>query len=585
MHKNNIQGVTMAIQNFLSGGYYGKLGATVGQRWKNKRTIRTYVVPANPRTEKQQANRGNFANAVQYAQMGLQMNYYATCFESETFTRWNYRMRTARDLKTAGLSGLDLIPLYPLTFTPPLLINEITKSSTPTPRHVTFYVPSLATVGNRTFSLMFELHDTMGLYLGLKLYVGYHYVSNAGYLEVDVDDANEINENCKVRIVSNDDENSVTDLIASPTLNVRPSSIDIRDFNDAIVSVQKTSAGIVVTFAELWKDLATTNEISVTAHFVSNGAQTFATLNAGSLENNNGYCSILIPFATSLNQNLPAFPSGSDIEIVSINFLGASWQYTKSADIKPYSDTDLIRTLDAIPTWDTSSTADIAFTVPFSGTVATTERSFNMVCSGRFNTRTAEAQSFTVSGNGSDLTFTCIGSRKKYPMYQTGDGVTITSFDVVSNGVTYSMQAQFIAVRNAITTSPILKTFNWAFYRQGGTDADHPLENITLSVLVTDYAYISAVSTINDFLEVEITEGGTLILPNGTRVDTYEDGDNWYIDVITDFEAVEHADEVTTSSAVSYHDAVGFSAGGIWYELPQAWLTSNAPSYISGFEE
>ena len=575
----------MAIQNFLSGGYYGKLGATVGQRWKNKRTIRTYVVPANPRTEKQQANRGNFANAVQYAQMGLQMNYYATCFESETFTRWNYRMRTARDLKTAGLSGLDLIPLYPLTFTPPLLINEITKSSTPTPRHVTFYVPSLATVGNRTFSLMFELHDTMGLYLGLKLYVGYHYVSNAGYLEVDVDDANEINENCKVRIVSNDDENSVTDLIASPTLNVRPSSIDIRDFNDAIVSVQKTSAGIVVTFAELWKDLATTNEISVTAHFVSNGAQTFATLNAGSLENNNGYCSILIPFATSLNQNLPAFPSGSDIEIVSINFLGASWQYTKSADIKPYSDTDLIRTLDAIPTWDTSSTADIAFTVPFSGTVATTERSFNMVCSGRFNTRTAEAQSFTVSGNGSDLTFTCIGSRKKYPMYQTGDGVTITSFDVVSNGVTYSMQAQFIAVRNAITTSPILKTFNWAFYRQGGTDADHPLENITLSVLVTDYAYISAVSTINDFLEVEITEGGTLILPNGTRVDTYEDGDNWYIDVITDFEAVEHADEVTTSSAVSYHDAVGFSAGGIWYELPQAWLTSNAPSYISGFEE
>jgi hypothetical protein len=575
----------MAIQNFLSGGYYGKLGATVGQRWKNKRTIRTYVVPFNPRTEKQQANRSGFANAVQYAQMGLQMNYYATCFESEYFTRWNYRMRTARDLKSAGLSGLDLIPLYPLTFTPPLLINEITKSATPTPRHITFYVPSLANVGDRTLSLMFELHDAMGVYVGLKLYVGYHYASNAGYLEVDVDDANEINENCKVRIVSNDDEDSVTDLIASPTLNVQPSSIDIRDFNDAIVSVQKTSAGIVVTFAELWKDLATTNEISVTAHFVSNGAQTLATLNAGSLVNNNGYCSVTIPFATALNQNLPAFPSGSDIEIVSINFSGASWQYTKSADVVPYSDTDLIRTLDAIPTWDTSSTADIAFTVPFGGTVATTERSFNMICSGRFNTRTAEAQSFNVSGNGSVLTFTCIGSRKNYPMYQTGDGVNITSFDVVSNGVTYSMQAQFIAVRNAITTSPILETLNWAFYRDGGTDADHPLESLTLSVLVTDYAYISVVSAINDFLEVEVPMVGTLTPHNDTRIDTYEDGDNWYIDLVSNFEFTEHADQVTPSSAVSYHDAVGFNAGGIWYELPQAWLTSNAPSYISGFEE
>ena len=575
----------MATQNFLSGGYYGKLGATVGQRWKNKRTIRTYVIPFNPRTEKQQANRGNFANAVQYAQMGLQMNYYATCFESESFTRWNYRMRTARDLKTAGLSGLDLIPLYPLTFTPPFLINKITKSATPTPRHITFYVPSLANVGDRALSLMFELHSATGVYVGLKLYVGYHYASNAGYLEVDVDDANEINENCKVRIVSNDDEDSANDLIASPTLNVQPSSIDIRDFNDAIVSVQKTSAGIVVTFAELWKDLAITNEISATAHFVSNGAQTLATLSAGSLVNNNGYCSVTIPFATALNQNLPAFPSGSAIEIVSVNFSGASWQYTKSADVVLYSDTDLIRTLDAIPTWDTSSTADIAFTVPFGGTISATERAFSMVCSGRFNTRTAEAQSFNVSGNGSALTFTCIGSRKNYPMYQPGDGITITSFDVVSNGVTYSMQARFIAVRNAITTSPILQSLNWGFYRQGGTDASHPLENITLSTLITDYAYSSAVEAIDDFIGVEVTAGGTLVLPDVSRVDSYEDEGNWRLDIITSFEGLEHADEVTTSSVVSYHDAVGFNADGIWYELPQSWLTSNAPSYISGFEE
>ena len=55
----------MAIQNFLSGGYYGKLGETVGQRWKNKRTIRSYVIPRNPRTEKQQAKRVRFSTTEQ----------------------------------------------------------------------------------------------------------------------------------------------------------------------------------------------------------------------------------------------------------------------------------------------------------------------------------------------------------------------------------------------------------------------------------------------------------------------------------------------------------------------------------------
>ena len=57
----------MAKQNFLAGGFYGKLGAMVGQRWKNKRTIRTYVIPHNPNTPEQRKNRNGFAGAVQFA--------------------------------------------------------------------------------------------------------------------------------------------------------------------------------------------------------------------------------------------------------------------------------------------------------------------------------------------------------------------------------------------------------------------------------------------------------------------------------------------------------------------------------------
>lgn len=115
----------MAIQNFLSGGYYGKLGDTVGQRWKNKRTVRAYVIPANPRTEKQQKNRGNFGICTAKSQIALQMNYNTTLFNSTSSSAWNERMSTARNLQKDGEQNLNLIPLYPFSYVPTYIITDI----------------------------------------------------------------------------------------------------------------------------------------------------------------------------------------------------------------------------------------------------------------------------------------------------------------------------------------------------------------------------------------------------------------------------------------------------------------------------
>lgn len=112
----------MAIFNTLAGGYYGKLGATVGQRWKNKRTLRTYVIPTNPRTEKQQANRGTFKEAIFYAQAAQAMNPKTKVFDTSTMTLWNKRMSLARSLQTSFSRDLERLPLYPESFTPPILL-------------------------------------------------------------------------------------------------------------------------------------------------------------------------------------------------------------------------------------------------------------------------------------------------------------------------------------------------------------------------------------------------------------------------------------------------------------------------------
>lgn len=359
----------MAVQNFLSGGYYGKLGETVGQRWKNKRTIRTYVIPRNPRTEKQQANRGLFANAVTFAQIGMQMNYYATCFLSEEFTQWNYRMRVARQLREKGLSGLDLIPLYPLSFTPATLITNLEVSEIVGGKHFIIKCDNLQGNNDRVLSIMFDVHNDKGEELGYKLYIGYYYASNKGFIEIDVDDPTEINEYLKVRIVSNDDVDSTTDLISSPTITIQSKQIDIRDFDTSIKSFSKDNQGITIIFNEKWREDATTNTISGNVRFVQNGNTVSHIFDSEPLVNNGGYCSLFISLVSSSNQYLPAFPEGSQISITDVNFSGSNFQYTKQNVSNPLVDTDLIRTLDAPSNSSANNGVTLVFNFPYSGSV------------------------------------------------------------------------------------------------------------------------------------------------------------------------------------------------------------------------
>ena len=426
----------MAIQNFLSGGYYGKLGATVGQRWKNKRTIRTYVIPANPRTEVQQANRGKFANAVIFAQMGLQMNYYATVFEDPNFTRWNYRMKVARELKDKGMLDLDLIPLYPTSFVPPTLIQSIKVNGVQGTKHITFTVEGITSNVDRVLSLMFAIYDENDVFLGYKLYLGYYYASNPGFLEVDVDDISEINKHCYVRAVSNDDVDSATDMIASPRLQVQTTEIDIRDFNTSIKEVKKSLAGITVIFNEMWKGDPTTNNIAIMANFVSNGKETNAYGAKLSLENNNGYCSVTIPFIVTDNQHLPAFPEGSNFIIEKVAYEGSTWKYTKENDTIAYNDTDLSR--DFISTISSVSRYGTTFTVTFDETLPiVTTNTLKLAIRAVKNGEWVEEEVTPTSISLNEITFEQSGADNGN-IYAFPEGSKIAiSGTIIGNGVTY----------------------------------------------------------------------------------------------------------------------------------------------------
>lgn len=491
----------MAKQNFLSGGFYGKLGQMVGQRWKNKRTIRVYVVPQNPRTERQQRNRGKFADAVEFSQMGMQMNYYATCFEHESITKWNYRMSTSRHLKDDGLSGLDLIPLYPTSFTPPTLLQSILIDRKISPNKVIFAVDGLTDVTDRTLSMMFDLRDSGGAFLGYKLYVGYYNAETPGYIECEVDDVNEITNDCFVRIVSNDDEDSTTDMIASPRLQIGASPIDVHTFNYAIRSVVKTQSGVTITFEELWKEGAIVNDISGTINGVSAGESLAFAFSNLSLQNNNGFCSVFIPREVTTGQEVFAFPVGSSFAFTYITFITSTMQATASNVSVSYSDSDLERELSG---WTFDAQGDVGTfyvsmaSVPSSASPSTTSQTLTI------NDFFGVTQNFNVDlviePNTSQSRVDLYVSGLENQGYYTGDAVTVPSFSFTANGVTYKITARTMNLSNTGDSSYLLSLLTpETMYAMDGNKIvacgfyyDNFVGSQTISSKSLDYADVTA---------------------------------------------------------------------------------------------
>lgn len=446
----------MAKQNFLSGGFYGKLGAMVGQRWKNKRTIRTYVIPKNPNTPEQKRNRNNFAGAVQFAQMGMQMNYYCNLFENPNFTKWNYRMSVARNLKFAGMTDLNLIPLYPTDFTPPTTITKIKVNSTTGNNHITFSVPELTAVEDRVFSMMFALYNNQSIFLGYKLYLGYYDKDYPQLLEVNVDDVKEINSKCFVRIVTNDDVDSKTDMIASSKIKVETDGKDEHDFNCNVSLIEKSQDGLKITFAEPWQENPTVNTISFKLSFVTAGAWQTVQIDGGVLENNNGLCAFNIMYPTTYNQDLPAFPVGSSITDVNVRYEGASYRITLTNGSAQYSDADLVRNLDRHFEHYDVDEVKVSIAVLFSGTVQEQSVQMDYCTEGRFGDSSILNGIFSVSANDGYLNIRATGTDRNYPMKEENSYIDIPEMNVVSEGVTYRKQAEKKYFSNGVTVSSYL---------------------------------------------------------------------------------------------------------------------------------
>ena len=107
----------MATQISLKGGFYGKLGDMVGQRWKDKAFVRKYVIPFNPQTAIQQDNRRRFGFATQLAQEAMNINGHTDAYDITKVPEFSQRVGQAMNMLKIGGRPDQAFPLYPSTYT------------------------------------------------------------------------------------------------------------------------------------------------------------------------------------------------------------------------------------------------------------------------------------------------------------------------------------------------------------------------------------------------------------------------------------------------------------------------------------
>jgi hypothetical protein len=289
----------MAIQNFLAGGFYGKLGDVVGQRWRNKRTLRRYVIGANPQTPAQQANRQQFADAVSLAQEAMNINKGSPAWNKPEMSEFSFRTGTARRrIKNAVPSG-QIIPIIPDDYETFLTLTNLSLEQEA--GGLPSAIKSVTSIGNDERQFMFIIYvlDIIGM-IYKKVYLPAT-VAGTDPFNVPLSLPWEYIFTDESFIVgaSSDDSTNESKTIFIPNQTLAESGTPSRTIDLSFVSSSFTSAGLEIRF-EQNHDFEITAD-SFYANIILNGALSTLPVTNGALferiNDTQWKCTLSIPAA------------------------------------------------------------------------------------------------------------------------------------------------------------------------------------------------------------------------------------------------------------------------------------------------
>ena len=97
----------MGIINLLKANYYGKVGQTVGAKWKNLSTLRTFTKPSNPKTEAQESVRSAFKDITSFVALFADLIKYKSALDTSGMSVRNAIIKLNKDMISSGTVALD----------------------------------------------------------------------------------------------------------------------------------------------------------------------------------------------------------------------------------------------------------------------------------------------------------------------------------------------------------------------------------------------------------------------------------------------------------------------------------------------
>lgn len=438
----------MAKQNFIGGGYYGKLGDTVGQRWKNKRTIRSYVIPKNPRTDVQQANRARFKNLVPFAQLGMSANKGATVFIKENMTEWQARMSACSYFNSLGYNELDLVPLYPADYVAPYVISIIKRTNKEKDSFQYFDVVGTLPSGTRSVTVLAKYVQGAEKPSEVFLFEGVFEQNEDYNLKVSVPEGLELTEDTKVRIISRDDVDSATDMIASAMVNVQKPDIVYIDFDTSVTAITHEGATYSILTNQNFAE-GTVVATGITIKSVVRGQwQTYA-LTGISIVNNAGKAKIVGELSNYDENNVPAFAGGSQVYFGNISISSPSYVISASDVTENYSDEDLTRSASVTFEKDAGTTLAIGALFSFGESGTSAVLATGVECTLAYNAPSLSVENAKVAASVADtgsgtITIKSTKTNADYHCIQ-GCSLVIPAFTIKVLGVTYNISGGTIA--------------------------------------------------------------------------------------------------------------------------------------------
>ena len=100
----------MGKLNILKAAYYGKVGETVGSKWKDKNTVRVLTIPSNPNTQAQQTVRTGFSEISKFVALFADQIKTVSALNTRGMSVRNAIIKENKEMVAAGsLTPGDLV--------------------------------------------------------------------------------------------------------------------------------------------------------------------------------------------------------------------------------------------------------------------------------------------------------------------------------------------------------------------------------------------------------------------------------------------------------------------------------------------